>query len=214
MSQAIGQPKDPPVHLSFGQASRLAGVPKAYLRELADSGRLAVHLAPKDGEIRFRVTESSLIDAGILPLPKGSEADVGTDESSQNHPRDLSGLVALIREQNERITSLEEQRFQLGAQLGAALERIASLEERIEDLPPAPLLQEITAIVESSGGATLSSPVPISQTVIRPDKRFRDLAWQITDAGFQQSTRLGSGLLRLRTRQRFFGRTSSSSPAD
>jgi hypothetical protein len=214
MSRAIGQPNNPSVRLSFGQASRLAGVPKAYLRELAETGQLAVHLAPKDGETRLRVTESSLVDAGVLPPPKDPEANTRTDLSIRDNPRDLSELVALIREQSERITSLEEQRFQLGAQLGAALERIASLEERIEALPPASLLQEVTATVESSGESTLQLPVLIDQNATHPDRRLRELAWQITDAGFQQSARLGAGLLRLRNRQRFFGRTASSLPAD
>jgi hypothetical protein len=214
MSRAIGQPNNLPVRLSFGQASRLAGVPKAYLRELAESGRLAVHLAPKDGENKLRVTESSLIDAGILPPLASPEADVRSDLSVRGNPPDLSELVALIREQSERIASLEEQRFQLGAQLGAALVRIASLEERIEALPPRSLLQEVTASIESSGNATLPLPVLTDQNAVPPDRRLRDLAWQFTDAGFQQSARLGAGLLRLRTRQRIFGRTASSSPAD
>ena len=209
----MNQPNGSIERLSFGEAARLAGVPKAYLRELAESGRLAVHLFPKDGETKLRVTATSLIEAGVLPLAAEPGPDGGT-VALHRDPRDLSELVALIREQSDRITSLEEQRFQLGAQLGAALERIASLEERIEALPSASLMGNVVAAVETSSESGAPDLLAADETEHHSERRLRDVAWRLTDAGFRHSARLGAGLLRLRTRQRRIARHASSSPAD
>jgi hypothetical protein len=123
MPHALANPTPPPDRMTLAQAARLTGLPKAYLRELIESGRLAVHLMPEQGQIKQRVALAGLIDAGLM--------------NAESSP-DLGELIALVREQSNRIGVLVEQRFQLGAQLGAAIERIASLEDRIQTLPPTP----------------------------------------------------------------------------
>lgn len=199
--------------LSIGEAARLASVPKVYLRELAESGRLAVHLSQKDGATKLRVTKASLTDAGLLP-----SAQVPTSNAPGGHagdgPYDLRELVALIREQSDRITSLEEQRFQLGAQLGAAVERIASLEERIATIAGLPSILE-------AGDSTAERPeLParkrssLATAGSGTDRRLRDLAWRITDAGFQLTANAGTNALRLGRRSRLLARRAAHGASD
>ena len=111
--------------LSFGEAGRLTGKPKAYLKELAESGHLSVRLQPANGESKLRVTRSGLAEAGLLH----TDFDIALPDRG-----DVGELIALVREQASRISALEEQRFQLGAQLGAAIERVASLEDQVSEL--------------------------------------------------------------------------------
>lgn len=214
MSRGSGQPRDDSARLTLGQAARLADVPKAYLRELTESGRLAVHLVSQDGAVKFRVTPASLAEAGLIAAPDEPASAERAGAASPGEPRDLSELVALIREQSDRITSLEEQRFQLGAQLGAALERIASLEVRIAALPPAPVLQEVAATVEAAAEIALAEQITVDASDEPRGVRLRDRAWRLTDAGLQQSARLRAGILGLRARSRRSARTTSNSPAD
>lgn len=141
MSTNVSHHGDTPELLTFSEAARLSGQPKAYLKELAGAGRLAVRLLPGDGEPKLRLTRGSLSEAGLL----------SSESVAVRHDRDeLSALIALIREQADRITALEELRFQLGAQLGAAIERVSSLEETVSTLKPLPppgdvIVQAITA---------------------------------------------------------------------
>ena len=142
--------------LSFAQAGRLTGKPKAYLRELAESGQLSVRLQSANGDSKIRVTRSGLAEAGLLNV----ESDVALPEHGG-----LGELVALVREQSARISALEEQRFQLGAQLGAAIERVASLEEQVSAL----------AQIGNAGEDAIEASSPES---VRPDhsvSMFRSL---------------------------------------
>jgi hypothetical protein len=107
---------------TFGEAGRLTGKPKAFLKELAEAGQLSVRLQTTDGESKIRVTRSGLTEAGLLQ----DEQAIALPERGG-----VGELIALVREQATRISALEEQRFQLGAQLGAAVERVASLEEHV-----------------------------------------------------------------------------------
>lgn len=112
-----------PHFLSFGEAARLTGLPKEYLRELAEAGRLAVHQMRFGNEPKARLTRGCLVDAGLL------------HEQERPSAAEFSELLGLVREQAARIESLEEQRFQLGAQLGAALERLNAIEARVTSAP-------------------------------------------------------------------------------
>jgi len=182
--------------LSFAQAARLAGVPKAYLRELAEAGRLAVYLVPGEQGPKQRVSVVNLTEAGLLSSVVRAPAPTKPDDGARE-------LIALIREQRDRITTLEEQRFQLGAQMGVALERIASLEEQLQDLStPFGTRRRITSIEAGGSESNLS----------RAAVRLRDVAWQLTDAGFQRSARFGVSLIR--TRSIRATRSHSSSTAD
>lgn len=106
---------DEPVLMSLREAAALSGAPRAYLDECIAAGRLAVHLRHTSKGVKLRVTRIGLVAAGILPPPVKDES-----------------LVQLLREQAERLAAVEEQRFQLAGQLGAALERNRALEERLQ----------------------------------------------------------------------------------
>ena len=106
--------------LSLREAARLASVPREYLEECIAAGRLAVHIHHKGDATKFRVTHNLLIAAGILPQPAAPPA-IDPNET----------LIQVLRDQSERLTAIEEQRFQLAGQLGAALERARMLEERM-----------------------------------------------------------------------------------
>lgn len=139
-SNGIHQPESTAL-LTFAEAARLTGQPKAYLRELAEAGRLAVRMIPSNGAPKLRLTQTGLIEAGLLEIPPPALAPaVEHDE--------LAPLIALIREQYSQISALEEERFQLGAQLGAAIERVINLEARIETmaLPDSDIIDEAKAI--------------------------------------------------------------------
>jgi len=110
---------EPQTPLSLREAARLAGVPREYLEECVAAGKLGVHLHHKGDVMKFRVTRAALISAGILP-----------DESRPPIVDPNEQLVELLKTQTERLTAIEEQRFQLAGQLGAALERNRLLEER------------------------------------------------------------------------------------
>src|SRR4051812_12350228 len=110
---------DRPLSMSFAEAARLIGQPKAYLKELAGSGRLAVLLEGPEAKRRLRITRAGLIEAGLLAEP------VEYDERAE-----ILALIELFRDQSGRVRELEEQRFQLGVQLAAAMERLDALEAR------------------------------------------------------------------------------------
>ena len=111
---------DPQAPLSLREAARLSGVPREYLEECVASGVLGVHLHHKGDATRFRVTRTALVAAGILPRDPDPPM---VDPNEQ--------LVGLLKTQTERLAAIEEQRFQLAGQLGAALERNRILEERM-----------------------------------------------------------------------------------
>jgi hypothetical protein len=129
---------EPELH-SLREAAALAGVPRAYLDECIAAGRLAVHLHHSGKGVKFRVTRAGLEAAGILSPPPNDES-----------------IVQLLREQAERLAAVEEQRFQLAGQLGAALERNRALEERLQlaasvDLPSPMDLASTPTAASASG---------------------------------------------------------------
>ena len=67
---------------------------------------------------KVRLTEPALVEAGLLPSK--TPLAVKNDE--------LADLISLVREQQKRLNTLEDQRFQLAGQLGAALERTLALQ--------------------------------------------------------------------------------------
>jgi hypothetical protein len=188
MPHALDKSSSSPERMTLTQAARLTVLPKAYLRELIESGRLSVYLVPDAGEIKQRVTRAGLVDAGLIPSTP-SELD-----------RDLSELISLVREQSSRIGTLEEQRFQLGAQLGAAFERIASLEEQVQSLP----------VLQSEHAAELDLEVGEPEPVAGANGRqpaaltLRSAAARFGELGVQGSSALGS--IAARQSVRFFAR--------
>lgn len=114
--------------LTLKEAAELCGTTQAELRSLIERGQLRAFTIKQGGNTRFRLLRSSLIDAGVLRAPKpeketrGAKAKVSVD------------LLALIRDQNQRISALEDQRAILSGQLGVALERLRSIDERLIEL--------------------------------------------------------------------------------
>jgi len=170
MTTVVSTPPDSPELLTFTEASRLSGQPKAYLKELAESGQLAVRMIPGEGESKLRLTRGALAEAGLFPQPLAV---------AQPERNDLADLIALVREQTVRITALEEQRFQLGAQLGVAVERVSSLEEQVfarsgtvkSETPSFPALSAETAIETPSAKHAL---LEIGQAGIRRTGEIRN----------------------------------------
>ncbi len=132
-------PGDTASLLTLRQAAQLSGVRRRALRERVRRGQLAVRVLGKGRGAKLRVTADALAAAGLLP---DEPPDLGkpTDQPAADPDRGgtlpAAALLELVREQNVRIATLEEQRFQLAGQLGAALERVHGLEARILELAP------------------------------------------------------------------------------
>jgi hypothetical protein len=205
MPHTTNQTQKTTERLSLAQAARVTGVPKAYLRELVDSGRLAVQLVPGRGEPKLRVSRSGLMEAGLVPAASNGSAPV---------PSELSEMLALVREQMARITSLEEQRFQLGAQLGAAMERVAALEQRIEALPQGdPVAGSESVEAATPANADDRTSIEPSSLDCSTGLHVRDAVVRLGEVGLQRSARIGSQALRRRPRLfgRFQNRTANRS---
>src|SRR5262249_23766618 len=112
--------------LTLSEAARLTGVRKRTLRERIQHGQIAIRVLGKGSDRKLRLTESALIEAGLL----------GRNGRADTIPTDghVAALAELLREQNARLAAIEEQRLQFAGQLGAALERVRSLEERVFEL--------------------------------------------------------------------------------
>jgi hypothetical protein len=158
----------------------MTGMPKVYLRELVESGRLAVHLIPESGEVKQRVSRIGLIEAGLLSAE--------SSEPPSSHA-ELGDLIALVREQSNRITTLEEQRFQIGAQLGAALERVSALEDQILSLPHISNSHSEPRAIAEVGQEPAESSFGSSET--RPSSPVRNAVARVGEFGVQRSTELG-----------------------
>jgi hypothetical protein len=135
--------------LSLKQASRLSGIKPAVLKRMIRSGELRAYTIARGGKRRFRVTRETLAAAG---LPGG--------ESSRQQAATVD-LTALIREQNQRIAALESQRAMLAGQLGAALERLRELDDRVAVLetPRETELVEDRLVSERVGARGYDAPL-------------------------------------------------------
>lgn len=197
MPQTSDQSSPTSERLTLAQAARLTGMPKAYLRELIESGRLAVHLIPENGDTKQRVSQIGLIEAGVL---SAEPVDAAPPHS------ELSELIALVRDQSTRITTLEEQRFLLGAQLGAALERVATLEEQMLALP-----HVSNGHSDPIGASEIEQELAearMNSDETRASSSVRNVVVRAGELGIQRSTELGVKVV-LRG-ARLFGRTRRS----
>ena len=114
--------------LSLKKAARLCQTTPTALKSRIETGELRAFTIERGGKVRFRVSRSALVSAGLLG--SGAVPDV---------PTATVDLSALIRDQNQRISALEDQRAALTGQLGMALERLRAIDERLtqlEALPP------------------------------------------------------------------------------
>lgn len=118
--------------LTLKQASVLCHVPVSRLRAMIRSGELRAFTIERDGKQKFRLNRSSLVDAGLLKVRQPDDPAASFD------------LLTLIRDQNDRIARLEDQRAQLSGQLGIALERLRSIDDRLR------WIEEIEHVSESN----------------------------------------------------------------
>jgi hypothetical protein len=128
--------------LSLKKAARLCQTTPAGLEGKIKTGELRAFTIERGGKIRFRVSRAALVSAGLL----GTGTVPGV-------PTATVDLVALVRDQNQRISALEDQRAQLAGQLGAALERLRAIDERLTSLEALPErgLGEDSLVSESVG---------------------------------------------------------------
>ena len=140
--------------LTLKEAADLCDSTVPALKRLIQAGALRAFTVERGGKIKFRVSRASLIDAGLLHEgpPSGQSATID--------------LLALIRDQNQRIARLDDQRAQIAGQLGVALERLRSIDERLSYLevdPEARSVVEMTQEPESPStgeAAVMNMSVP------------------------------------------------------
>lgn len=120
--------------LTIGEAAELCGASKADLRMKISKCQLRAFTVERGKKVQLRVTRADLIEAGYFGAPQNPLAAVD--------------LLDFIREQNHRISALEDQRAQMAVQLGIALERLRSVDERMSELEHAGHVNVDQAIVE------------------------------------------------------------------
>jgi hypothetical protein len=110
--------------LTLREAAELTGFRRKVIRDRVARGDIAVRVLGSGRNAKLRVTESALVEAGLLA---GELAPVARND-------ELAELIRLVREQQARLSALEDQRFQLAGQLGAALERTLALQNELLEL--------------------------------------------------------------------------------
>ncbi len=112
--------------LSFRDAAALTGLPRREIRARVRRGEIAVRVLGKGRSAKLRLTPRALVEANLLGPDLLATSSVTDDTPAR--------LLNLIHDQGARITALEDQRFQLAGQLGAAIERARALEEQMRAL--------------------------------------------------------------------------------
>jgi len=142
--------------MTISEAADLCGVAKSELRKRIREGRLRAFTVERGKKVRYRVTRAALVDAGYL---------------GSSPPSAAVDLLSLIREQNLRISALEDQRTQLAAQLGVAMERLRGIDQRMSDLErehrvaaPEPIPRPVTAT--PNGGSHRAAEV-VRRSLVR-----------------------------------------------
>ena len=138
--------------LTLKQAAKLTNTPLDRLRRMIRTGDLHAFTVERNGTTKFRVSRAALVDAGLLKAG-------GTQESATSFD-----LLALIRDQNQRIGRLEDQRAQLAGQLGIAMERVRAVDERLAWLEQHPAESAPDATTEADG-MPHSEPSPSSTSL-------------------------------------------------
>lgn len=120
--------------MSLKEASELTGRSRAELRTQIAAGELDARTIRRGDKVEHRLTRAALAEAGLIGAPPApaSEPSPESAPSAETPPDTMAQLIALIREQNQRISMLEDQRAQLAARLGATVEAMHQLEDRLE----------------------------------------------------------------------------------
>jgi len=139
--------------LTLKEASRLSRTPIDTLKRMIRLGELHAFTIERGGKTKFRILRSALIDAGLLAI----------QPPDQNATFDV---LALIRDQNARIAKLEDQRSQLAGQLGIALERLRSLDDRLAQIERSDVVTHVNRDASSSPEPTREQEEP--PTIIAP----------------------------------------------
>ena len=102
--------------LTIAEAARLLGVSSRTIRRFIKSGKIRAELVPGPFGKEYRIPE----------LPPGLLSQKHVDDTpSQTHSQNYGQVMDMMRE-------LQEKNLTLAAQLGAATERIRSLENQIK----------------------------------------------------------------------------------
>lgn len=126
--------------MSLKDASELTGRSRAELRSQIAAGELTARTIRRGDKVEHRLTRAALAEAGLIGASVPREAPTAPEPtnaslvsvSAEAAPDTMAQLIALIREQNERIAHLEDHRAQLAARLGATVEAMHQLEDRLE----------------------------------------------------------------------------------
>ena len=148
--------------MSLREASELTGRGRAELRTQIAAGELSARTIRRGDKVEHRLTRASLAEAGLIGAPssepsRASEPLPAAAPSPEATPDTMAQLIALIREQNQRIATLEDQRTQLAARLGATIEAMHQLEDRLDvildarPLPEPPALADALPITTDDG---------------------------------------------------------------
>lgn len=164
----------PPL-LSFRDAATITGLPRREIRARVRRGEIAVRVRGKGQSAKLRLTLRALAEAGLLDLDPPAADPVSTDTPAR--------LLDMIHDQGVRIAALEDQRFQLAGQLGAAIERSRALEQQLRVLaapPAAAVIEPVRATARTSSthqsGTSQRSPrAPSASSTVRDrDTSLRD----------------------------------------
>jgi hypothetical protein len=160
-----------PQWMSLKDASELTGLGRAELRTRISAGELAARTIRRGDKVEHRLTRAALAEAGLIggTPPQPAMSPISADPTPATAPPPESAgdptmaqLIALIREQNQRIASLEDQRAQLAARLGATVEAMHQLEDRLEVIldaraaPPTPIPAVDAPPITTDDGLVLS----------------------------------------------------------
>lgn len=126
--------------MSLKEASELTGRSRAELRSQIAAGELTARTIRRGDKVEHRLTRAALAESGLIGASVPREAPVAPQQAAATQasasadvaPDTMAQLIALIREQNERIAHLEDHRAQLAARLGATVEAMHQLEDRLE----------------------------------------------------------------------------------
>jgi hypothetical protein len=143
-------PERPADLLTLTEAARLTGQPKAYLRELIDAGRLAVHLMAEDGAQRPRLSRQTLATAGLLPTSGAAEQ--------------ANELTRQLRKQADRLERLERR-------LSDARERLATAEARLTELEGRPSTVPASNYRAAGGNGAVDRRLPVSRKPLPVSRR-------------------------------------------
>jgi len=142
--------------LTLQQAATLCGLSTERLKAMIRSGELRAFTVDRNGKQKFRIDRAALVDAGLMKVRQTDDPAASFD------------LLTLIRDQNDRIARLEDQRAQLYGQLGIAVERLRSIDDRLRwieenevlpDPPSDPQEQADTPFIASDSSSRLAPAI-------------------------------------------------------